>query len=68
MATTKKSTRKRANQALSAAFTCGACVYCFNRSKAAETALCSRTNGEVAVSDNACPHGERRRTVTEEEA
>ena len=68
MATTKKSTRKRANQVPSAAFTCGACVYCFNRSKAAETALCSRTNGEVAVSDNACPHGERRRTVSAEEA
>ncbi len=63
MATTKKSTRKRANQALSPAFTCGACVYCYNRTKTAKTALCSRDNSEVTVTDGACPRGERRRAV-----
>ncbi len=61
MATTKKTITKGAEKPLSAAFTCGACVYCYNCPKGAENALCSRDNREVKASDEACPRGERRK-------
>lgn len=59
--TTRKTIDKGAEQPLSAAFTCGACVYCYNRPKGAENALCSRDNRAVKASDEACPSGERRK-------
>lgn len=61
MAKTKKSTLlKGAETPLSAAFTCGSCVYCYDRLKGTEIALCSRDNGTVNISDEACPRGERK--------